>query len=418
MLKLKKIVCCVLVTLALLLAVVSTTPLVAQDWDKNRTVIPAGAENKTGGDYCFVGYESDTVNALWHVVGSQWRVALADPENWQLRELLDGKPREFLKNGVVMYNVVLGECFFVPAPIKAFVPLVVRGPKPATSTGTGGNPPDPGFKFSSLYWGVPNWVWITLLTLVVVVALVMAIHDWLRNDPTRVGAGRVREEGIHTPNQALEHFDIELSREFGERLPIINLVRGRGYGFTRITDIARKYFPRFLNGEQVWEVTARRPNGEQVVRYSLMGCANDVRNGGGMVPGIGFRFVPEENVTNQIIQPPAPATQVTEPVGPAATSTHESVPTTVVTPPPASPIAEPEPESIAQPALEPAPIHSPVTPVVEKSGSWITIEIRGEENDKPGMFRIKSSETTIHGVDYSHKDGITDISMRFTNNKK
>jgi hypothetical protein len=105
-----------------------------------------------------------------------------------------------------------------------------------------------------------------------------------------------------------------IAREHGvlpATLRIMNMVRGKVYGFAYVSDREMLGFPRILNGESAWEVTAQLANGTQVIRYTLMACANDVRSDNGMIPGFAFRFVPEENVTADI-QPPAPETIVTE----------------------------------------------------------------------------------------------------------
>jgi hypothetical protein len=176
------------------------------------------------------------------------------------------------------------------------------------------------------------WSWLLPL----IILALLALYLWFRRDPTRVGAGRVNENGVQTPQAAAEHVrnQIALAAQAAgnhvlpAQVRIINMVRGRVYGFARIGDRLGSFFPRILHGEEAWEVTTQRPNGTQEIRYTLLACANDVRAGGGMIPLVGFRFVPGTNVTAEVqpvvvpapapVPPPAPA-----PVAPEPPAAHE-----------------------------------------------------------------------------------------------
>jgi hypothetical protein len=173
---------------------------------------------------------------------------------------------------------------------------------------------------------IPILVGWILFSLAILVLIFHEIYMWLRRDPTRVGAGRVLENGLRTPQKAADYARDRIAQTTGvlpSQVSIINIVRGRLYGWARISDRLGSFFGRFLNGEEGWEVTAQTPNGRTTL-YTLIACANDVRAGSGMIPGFGFRFLAEENVTDQA-QPPAPV-EIPEPVpAPAQSPKSEDV---------------------------------------------------------------------------------------------
>ncbi len=233
--------------------------------------------------------------------------------------------------------------------------------------------------------GKNAWLWLLLFAISMIMfwhilgqITKMVANFYLRRDPTRVGSGRVNEDGIKTPMEAVAHFDKQFRREYPAipNLPIIRLVRGVGYGSVAVSDSNSTYHNRILDGQEVWQVTVRMPDGHEEVRYSLLACANDVRAGGGFFAGENFRFVPLQDVTNEI-----------RPVATAPTQPE---------PAPAVPVAQ---AAQTAPAPEPLPVPTPVisdngefvrtkdAPEVVEDG-WVTFEFRRSTKDKPNMIRL------------------------------
>jgi hypothetical protein len=111
-----------------------------------------------------------------------------------------------------------------------------------------------------------------------------------------------------------------------------------------------------------------------VTQYTLMGCANDVRNGGGMLPGFGFRFVADENVTNQIVQTQVPV--------PEPTSTPAPEPVVEETPAPA-----PVPASTETPVEVPTEAKTSVTDI-KTIKQEIVFQFTRTDTDRPAMLRF------------------------------
>lgn len=170
----------------------------------------------------------------------------------------------------------------------------------------------------------PKWLWWLLL----LIPVGLGYAYLKRLDPTTVGVGKVEENGIRTPTEVAQHFRrVTDNTPNTHGLPVVQIVRGRGYGWSQVRDRNWNAFLRRLNGEPTWRATIQHPDGTQEYRYSLMGCANDVRAGGGIIARFGFRFVPEEDVTSQI-QTPAPPPA---PAPPSPTTTLDHAPVTVTT---------------------------------------------------------------------------------------
>lgn len=318
---------CCMISLVLLLGAI---PLAAQDMSK------VGCLSVQGGD------------SLWRISARVQQ----DPTLWE--RIYERNP--FLqKNGRRFVNPANRWTYVLIRPGEQLCGLDELGivPKLADTkdlTAMGFAPPKPEKVFVRLPspW---EYFWFWMTPLLIAMAL-LVLYAFFSRDPTRVGAGRVREEGIHTPTAAAEHFRQQLAQEFGAPAAfaqILSMVRGRAYGWARISDCVGTFFRRLLRGEPTWEVRARFRDGRQVIRYSLMACANDVRAGGGMMPGFGFLFVVEENVTDSIrpAVPPQPA---------------------------------PTPASTPQTAPAPAPLQETVDPL-PASGS-VTIHVPGDQDEE------------------------------------
>jgi hypothetical protein len=223
---------------------------------------------------------------------------------------------------------------------------------------------------------ISPWSLLPLAILTVVAITILGFYLWFRRDPTRVGAGRVRENGLQTPQQAADYVQSQIAHQAGvqpAQVRILNMARGRAYGWARIADRLGSFFSRFLRGEQMWEVSTQLPNGRQEVRYTLIECANDVRVGGGMIPGFGFGFVAGINVTDEI--QPAPATQ------PAPTP--------------------------APVAVEPAPAAQVQTPVA--LDGIVTFEFKRATNGQPNLVRLQG----IEAEDFHFSVGPNGTTLRY-----
>lgn len=313
--------CCVF-SLASLLAVASA-PLAAQETGSVVSAVqPSDRSNSTGGTVPPGCVSVPKGSGLWLVAKNELR----DSRLWE--QIYARNP--FMQNGEAR-RVFLGPNLDPAAPDNAPKWTYVHTEPGellcgladlglgAPALSTPGELQDMGFVLPTVtntvtVEKISPWSWVPLGILAAVALALLALYLFFRRDPTRVGAGRVREEGIQTPAAAAEHTRAQLAQELGAQAAlatIISMVRGRAYGWARITDRVGSFFRRLLRGEPTWEVTARLADGRQVIRYTLMACANDVRAGSGMMPGWGFWFVAEENVTDQIRtkQPPAPEPQ-------------------------------------------------------------------------------------------------------------
>ncbi len=83
---------------------------------------------------------------------------------------------------------------------------------------------------------VSPWSYLIPLMILALLALVLfSLYLWFRRAPTRVGAGRVREEGILTAQEAARHVRNQIAQAAGSgvlpaQVRILNMVRGRVYG--------------------------------------------------------------------------------------------------------------------------------------------------------------------------------------------
>lgn len=197
------------------------------------------------------------------------------------------------------------------------------------------------------------------------------------------------------------------------------MVRGNASGWARVIDRVGSFFRRLLLNEPCWEVTAQLTNGTQVIRYSLIGCANDVRAGGGLLPGFDFRFVPGENVTSQIEQilpdpartvpaetpTPAPATPVTAVPAGCGESGGSGLPQNPVAP-------------VAQPATEPKPVVTvvePTTPTAPPKPAFepdtIKFELRKATDGKGAMAKFTGVDES-EDLTFETEPGVVTIRFR------
>jgi hypothetical protein len=122
-------------------------------------------------------------------------------------------------------------------------------------------------------------------------------------------------------------------------------------------------------------LTKQLPNGTQEIRYTLIACTNDVRAGGGMIPGLGFRFVPGTNVTAEV-----------------------------------QPVVVPAPAPAPAPAPTPAPapvVAEPATATAD--AGTVTFEFRKQTNGQPSMVRLRGIEVE----DFTFDIGPTVTTLRY-----
>jgi hypothetical protein len=265
----------------------------------------------------------------------------------------------------------------------------------------------------------PMWLW-WLLAFFVALVIFTAFRQWLMGrDPTRVGAGRVVENGINTPSEAAQHFRTQAAQELGDTagvLPdmvrIISMIRGRGFGPVQVTDRVRALFRRILNGEVVWQATVQAPDRAPQIRYTLAGCGNDLRWGGGMTSEPEFRFVADTDVTDEIQR--EPVTQP-NPVQQHTAAPFNIEPTFIPqpAPTPAQPEPAPQPEPVpVQPEPAPAPI-----PVVNNKGEAVrTTDAPATTAPQPVAAPQKKGRKLRFSIDkdgdiYSKMNGFKNLSI-------
>lgn len=360
---------CLLVLLALLLVAL---PLAAQE-------VPFG---------CIVAQKGD---GFWRISEREAK----SPLFWaKLRELnpkmVDGRDRKMTRRGEWYYvDTIPGEKICGLDKL-GLVPKLVSAEEAGFIQNT-----------TTIVEKVPNWLW-WLLAFFVALVIFAAFRQWLmRRDPTRVGAGRVVENGINTPSEAAQHFRAQAAQELGDTagvLPdmvrIISMIRGRGFGPVHVMDRVRALFHRILNGEVVWQATVQAPNRTPQIRYTLAGCGNDLRWGGGMAPEPEFRFVADRDVTDEIQREPVYPAQPEPAPAPQTVSQPVPVPAQPESEPAPQPITQPEPPAREQPAPvqpEPAPTQEPPTPVTTPSGEFVRTMDAPSTSQKP-VFEMKVSK--------------------------
>ncbi len=303
-----------IIFLALLLG--ALMPLVAQD--DIHTIMP-GEENLTGGDYCFNTNDAQKVNALWHIVGSQWRVALAAPENELLRDPIRGKAREFVRDGQTFYSVMPKECFYVPAGMKARVPLfALTTPSMTTTTITSVT--------TTKAWWQQDPVWI-LIGITVILGLILVVgsqirriqrvelahqeeekrqadlREWERNNPT-ISGPPVVEGGFDAipPQDRYTAVNDELARTGAVSLPgsaprewkvVGDIVLGRIVNSDGTVTYGAGATPqeRHFTDERAFRALMEHiPTGERHLKFVLWACMNGCWSN--MVEGA-INFVPD-----------------------------------------------------------------------------------------------------------------------------
>lgn len=376
--------------LVLLLVVSFATPLTAQ---VTSTQASAQAAPPPG---CVVVRNGDGfwLIAKRHLTATEWKGIYEKNPN-----TADGKRRKIWigKNGWTYITTIPGEFLCGLEELGLGTP-VLTSPTELEAM---------GFKVPKVETKVEvpvmsPWSWLPLGILLAIALALLIAYLLLRRDPTRVGAGPVVNGGIQTPMAAATHLRNQIAEEYRCRpsqVEIVSLVRGNGFGFARITDRLSSLFGRLLNGELIWQVTARTPISGQFVRYSLLGCANDVRAGGGMIPGFGFRFVPTEDVTSQLV-PPTPdpvVVPVSTPASRADGTGGSGLPDSPTPKEEKVEVKQPEPEVQTVPATPtaivttPKPSTSPL-PVVQEG--VVRFEFRKPEGDKPSYMELTGVNET------------------------
>jgi hypothetical protein len=370
-----------LTTLALVLGItLSSYPLTAQNTTAHATTLPI-VNGQIVGTMPYGCAAPSTGDGLWNVGKTVFNNPLLWPKIYGQNAYLDQPGRVTVKNGVTYILVRRTEKYVELLCGLDKLGIVPTLATPAEMQTLGFNPPTTTLTVTKL----SPWSYlIPLLILALVALLLLAAWMWFRRDPTRVGAGRVNEAGVQTPQAAAEHVRNQIAQAAGggilpAQVRILNMVRGRAYGWARISDSLGAFFGRLLHGEIAWEVTAQLPNGTQVIRYTLWACANDVRGNGGMIPGLAFRFVPETNVTAEV-QP------VVVPV---------PVPAPVPAPAPTPAPAAPETPAVTEtPAPAPTPTPAPASNEEVLPEGMIRFEFKKATSTKPNIVRIQGIEPT------------------------
>jgi hypothetical protein len=322
-----------LITLALVIGMTLASYPAAAQATETATTLPI-VNGKVVGTMPYGCVAPNTGDGLWNV--GQW--GLGDPLRWPeffgQNAYLSEPGRVTVKNGITYVLIRRTDKYVELLCGLDKMGIVPKPATPAEMASLGFTPPKETVTVTNL----SPWSYLLPLIILILVALILfALWMWFRRDPTRVGAGRVREEGVQTPQEAAQFVRNQVAQAAGSgvlpaHVRIINMVRGRVYGWARVSDRISAFFGRLLHGEEAWEVTTQLPNGTQEIRYTLLACANDVRAGGGMIPGLGFRFVPGTNVTAEVqpvpIPAPAPAPAPAAPETPAVSETPAPAPTT------------------------------------------------------------------------------------------
>ena len=289
-------------------------------------VIKMGEENPTGGTYCFMGYIPQT-NALWHIVGAQWRTALAHERNNPIHEGW----REYTRDGVLYYHMGVGECFFVPPGTKAQVPLLKHiSIETEEKNGDNQSPPITHPElwmniliplavlalFFLLYWGMYeglSWL-IGFLSRDKEKAILNDEEYQHRHDPEG-GGPPVFQGGIETFEEKdqfgfaqLRFQEIAASTFVGDSRPqeyrlLGDITHGvlNGVGFVEYADISPQERV-FRNTPAVQVLVEHIPTSQRIFRHMLWACANGAWSGmiGSLVftpvfdweTGAGLKMVP------------------------------------------------------------------------------------------------------------------------------
>ncbi|HEY4516292.1 MAG TPA: hypothetical protein VJH67_03850 [Candidatus Paceibacterota bacterium] len=317
--------------LFLLVLLVGVT-LVAQEAPENIPIIePAGGDNPTGGTYCFMGYVPKDVNALWHIVGSRWREALAHPKNVVLQEA----EREFTKKGMVFYAMNLGECFFVPPGMKAYVPLiaeeVVKSDGARNEGGTNATSNEaaidtPPIVSDSILLGV-FFLFVVVLTIFVIIEVKrdrtnrLEALNWERDHPAEAGPPVI--EGGMEQIRAVDRIevatgllqDVAAASFVPDSKPreyrvIGEIVRGvlNGTGMVQYDGIDPQERV-FTDTPAVRALMEHIPTGQRVHRFVLWACANGAWSQ--MIGGDGLTFTPTLDQNGLQIRLQTPIVQAT-----------------------------------------------------------------------------------------------------------
>ncbi|MEO7537922.1 MAG: hypothetical protein ABIT47_02205 [Candidatus Paceibacterota bacterium] len=196
-----------------------------------------------------------------------------------------------------------------------------------------------------------------------------------------------RPGGVNTAEQIHQALAEQVAYQ---RVDIIEIVAGRGYGIAGVRYAGNVVRPRNLTGEsgqgeRMYRATVRREDGSLDELYTIMACGNDIRYDGlgSRIPGRGFNFVADEVVA----QEPAPA------------ATPEPAPAPIETP-----------ELVLEPTAAIEPIAEPAPPEATVDDGRVLIELKRAAGNLPSMLRLKGID--VNDVSLTIADRETTI--RFT----
>lgn len=240
---------------------------------------------------------------------------------WDLSELVTGDPTAWeqmfranveaglLNQSNLTYNeagqpivwLAIGQRLLLTSDAEELAPEVVTTTSEPTLAPIYANPPAQAMEPEES--GFPWWGWVlvaiaTLMTIWIIGRLVSQRLD----DPVNSGPP-MRQGGIND-STAPDYFREMASGRTGtpgstayvppERIRVINVRRGRGYGLMRVRYQGGREEVKHLNGEVVYQATVEFPDGHQETMFCLQGCANDiVYVGNRYFADRLFRFEPE-----------------------------------------------------------------------------------------------------------------------------
>jgi len=172
--------------------------------------------------------------------------------------------------------------------------------------------------------GIPWWMWLALVLVVVLGACVLLYVRMTRNPVT---AGPPMTPASVTDEEVASRFAQNLSSD-PTSVRVKDAVKGRAHGLVQISYADGTSKRLILRGEVAYRAMVSRngDDGPWAQEYMLQGCGNDLKaSGARYVPGLGFRFVPTGVVeTEAVPQPAAPVPIANTPeTTPAATKTAQ-----------------------------------------------------------------------------------------------
>lgn len=260
---------------------------------------------------------------LWWLSG----VKLGDPTQW--RQVVESNPflneagRQFERDGKFIVLIRPGEQLegleelgILPSPL----PITELNPTTTTTLPVAAS----GDRSSSLWW-------LLLLVPVLLGFLYSAWRRSLRNPatsgPAMVRGGVTDDDASSTiRNQAIRmHHAVTGVTVLGQSFRIISLTHGHLFGAMRVRYADGRERTKLMTGDTGYRALVEFPGGRREELYMLQACGNDLRFSGvsRYVPGMGFRFVPAEEV---LAEPPTPRSVPQPTTEPVVTPPAEVVP--------------------------------------------------------------------------------------------